>query len=88
MSQETSKKPAAPAPASGKRFSRRKFIGTAVGAAALAGGYSLAFGGQFRAAKADRRVDVLLIGGGIMSATLGVYPVSYTHLTLPTICSV
>ncbi|GAB3382202.1 malate dehydrogenase (quinone) [Massilia agri] len=71
MSQETSKNPAAPV--SGKRFSRRKFIGTAVGAAALAGGYSLAFGGQFRAAKADRKVDVLLIGGGIMSATLGVY---------------
>jgi len=71
MSQETSKNPAAPA--SSKRFSRRKFMGTAVGAAALAGGYSLAFGGQFRAAKADRAVDVLLIGGGIMSATLGVY---------------
>lgn len=70
MSQETSKNPA---PASSKRFSRRKFMGTAVGAAALAGGYSLAFGGQFRAAKADRAVDVLLIGGGIMSATLGVY---------------
>jgi malate dehydrogenase (quinone) len=31
------------------------------------------FGGQFRADKADRKVDVLLIGGGIMSATLGVY---------------
>lgn len=71
MSQKTSKNPAAPA--SSKRFSRRKFMGTAVGAAALAGGYSLAFGGQFRAAKADRTVDVLLIGGGIMSATLGVY---------------
>lgn len=71
MSQETSKNPAAPA--SRKRFSRRKFIGTTVGAAAVVGGYSLAFGGQFRAAKADRTVDVLLIGGGIMSATLGVY---------------
>ncbi|MFC5458921.1 malate dehydrogenase (quinone) [Massilia niabensis] len=71
MSQETSKNPAAPA--SRKRFSRRKFIGTAVGAAAVVGGYSVAFGGQFRAAKADRTVDVLLIGGGIMSATLGVY---------------
>lgn len=71
MSQKTSKNPAAPA--SSKRFSRRKFMGTAVGAAALAGGYSLAFGGQFRAARADRTVDVLLIGGGIMSATLGVY---------------
>lgn len=71
MSQETSKNPAVPA--SGKRFSRRKFFGTAVGAAAVVGGYSLAFGDQFRAAKADRTVDVLLIGGGIMSATLGVY---------------
>jgi malate dehydrogenase (quinone) len=61
------------APAGGKRFSRRKFIGAAVGAAAVWGGYSVFFGGQFRAAKADRSVDVLLIGGGIMSATLGVY---------------
>ncbi|MRW82848.1 malate dehydrogenase (quinone) [Pseudoduganella sp. FT26W] len=61
------------APADGKRFSRRKFIGAAVGAAAVWGGYSVFFGGQFRADKADRKVDVLLIGGGIMSATLGVY---------------
>ncbi|NGZ85136.1 malate dehydrogenase (quinone) [Duganella aceris] len=59
--------------AGGKRFSRRKFIGAAVGAAAVWGGYSVFFGGQFRADKADRSVDVLLIGGGIMSATLGVY---------------
>ncbi|MYM81056.1 malate dehydrogenase (quinone) [Duganella sp. FT50W] len=59
--------------AKGKRFSRRKFIGAAVGAAAVWGGYSALFGGQFRADKADRKVDVLLIGGGIMSATLGVY---------------
>jgi malate dehydrogenase (quinone) len=58
---------------SGKRFSRRQFIGAAVGAAAVWGGYSIFFGGQFRAAKADRSVDVLLIGGGIMSATLGTY---------------
>jgi malate dehydrogenase (quinone) len=58
---------------SGKRFSRRHFIGAAVGAAAVWGGYSIFFGGQFRAAKADRSVDVLLIGGGIMSATLGTY---------------
>jgi malate dehydrogenase (quinone) len=55
------------------RFSRRRFIGAAVGAAAVWGGYSVFFGGQFRADKADRQVDVLLIGGGIMSATLGVY---------------
>jgi malate dehydrogenase (quinone) len=57
----------------GGRFSRRQFIGAAVGAAAVWGGYSVLFGGQFRADKADRKVDVLLIGGGIMSATLGVY---------------
>jgi malate dehydrogenase (quinone) len=61
------------APANGKRFSRRKFIGAVAGAAAVWGGYSVFFGGQFRADKADRSVDVLLIGGGIMSATLGVY---------------
>ncbi|MET0321306.1 MAG: malate dehydrogenase (quinone) [Duganella sp.] len=61
-------------PVTGRRFSRRQFIGaTAVGAAAVWGGYSVFFGGQFRADKADRTVDVLLIGGGIMSATLGVY---------------
>jgi len=59
--------------AKGRRFSRRQFIGAAVGAAAVWGGYSVFFGGQFRADKADRKVDVLLIGGGIMSATLGVY---------------
>ncbi|MTV37744.1 malate dehydrogenase (quinone) [Duganella radicis] len=59
--------------AKGGRFSRRRFIGAAVGAAAVWGGYSVFFGGQFRADKADRKVDVLLIGGGIMSATLGVY---------------
>ena len=29
----------------------------------------------------------LLIGAGVLIAC-GVYPVSYTHLTLPTICSV
>ena len=62
------------ASATGNRFSRRQFIGaTAVGVAAVWGGYSVFFGGQFRADKADRSVDVLLIGGGIMSATLGVY---------------
>jgi malate dehydrogenase (quinone) len=55
------------------RFSRRQFIGAAAGAAVVWGGYSVFFGGQFRADKADRKVDVLLIGGGIMSATLGVY---------------
>ncbi|MGF7189240.1 malate dehydrogenase (quinone) [Robbsia andropogonis] len=55
------------------QFSRRKFIAAAVGSAAVLGGYSYFFGSQYRAAKADRKVDVLLIGGGIMSATLGVY---------------
>ncbi|WP_347557014.1 malate dehydrogenase (quinone) [Robbsia sp. KACC 23696] len=54
--------------------SRRKFMtAAAAGAAALYGGYSYGFGSQYRAARADREVDVLLIGGGIMSATLGVY---------------
>lgn len=57
----------------GKPFTRRKFLAAAVGAAAAWGGYSYFFGSQYRAAKADRKVDVLLIGGGIMSATLGVY---------------
>jgi len=71
MSQETSNKPAPPTPR--KRFSRRKFIGAAVGTAAVVGGYSAVFGRPYRAEKADRTVDVLLIGGGIMSATLGVY---------------
>nr|WP_315249768.1 malate dehydrogenase (quinone) [uncultured Duganella sp.] len=66
----TNKQPDA---AKGKGFTRRKFIGAAVGVAAVWGGYSALFGGQFRADKADRKVDVLLIGGGIMSATLGVY---------------
>lgn len=71
MSQKDNKNTAA----DGKRgrFSRRQFMGAAVGAAAVWGGYSVFFGGQFRADKADRKVDVLLIGGGIMSATLGVY---------------
>jgi len=63
----------AAAPVRRKGFSRRQFMGAAVGAAVVWGGYSVFFGGQFRADKADRKVDVLLIGGGIMSATLGVY---------------
>lgn len=42
-------------------------------AAAGAVGYGFFGGSQYRAEKADRSVDVLLIGGGIMSATLGVY---------------
>ncbi|KAB8045032.1 malate dehydrogenase (quinone) [Janthinobacterium aquaticum] len=57
----------------GRGVSRRKFMGVAVGAAAACGGYVALSGRQYRADKADRAVDVLLIGGGIMSATLGVY---------------
>jgi malate dehydrogenase (quinone) len=51
---------------------RRRLLGTALGAGAAFATYKWATGGQYRAAKADRNVDVLLIGGGIMSATLGV----------------
>ena len=71
MSRETKLNTAAPA--NGKRFTRRKFMGAAVGTVAVVGGYAVASNHQYRAAKADRSVDVLLIGGGIMSATLGVY---------------
>ncbi len=71
MSRETN--PNTPAPAKGTRFTRRKFMGAAVGTAAIVGGYAVAANHQYRADKADRTVDVLLIGGGIMSATLGVY---------------
>ncbi|WP_260986162.1 malate dehydrogenase (quinone) [Bordetella genomosp. 13] len=39
----------------------------------MALGYSYLTDDQYRAEKADRTVDALLIGGGIMSATLGVY---------------
>jgi malate dehydrogenase (quinone) len=46
--------------------------GLGLGAAGVLG-YSYFGGSQYRAEKADRTVDVLLIGGGIMSATLGVY---------------
>lgn len=52
---------------------RRLLLGTALGAGAVLVGYQLLSDGQYRAEKADRSVDVLLIGGGIMSATLGVY---------------
>ncbi|WP_295049613.1 malate:quinone oxidoreductase, partial [uncultured Paracoccus sp.] len=55
------------------RLTRRAFMGTALGAGAVLVGYNLLAGGQYRAETADRSVDVLLIGGGIMSATLGVY---------------
>lgn len=71
MSRASNPNPAAPA--SGKRVTRRKFMGAAVGTVAVVGGYSVLANHQYRADKADRSVDVLLIGGGIMSATLGVY---------------
>ena len=49
-------------------FSRRQLLGTAAtGLAAASLPSALAF-----ADSADTKVDVLLIGGGIMSATLGV----------------
>lgn len=57
-----------------KSASRRKFMLATAGVAAIGTvGYGYFSGSQYRAAKADRKVDVLLIGGGIMSATLGVY---------------
>ncbi|MEI4486514.1 malate dehydrogenase (quinone) [Frigidibacter sp. MR17.14] len=55
------------------RVTRRRLLGTALGAGAVLVASSLLFGGQYRAETADRSVDVLMIGGGIMSATLGVY---------------
>ena len=61
---ETDKKPLA--------ITRRRLLGTALGAGAAFAAYKWVTGGQYRAEKADRSVDVLLIGGGIMSATLGV----------------
>lgn len=70
MSRESNPNPATPA---AKRVTRRKFMGAAVGTVAVVGGYSVLANHQYRADKADRTVDVLLIGGGIMSATLGVY---------------
>lgn len=55
------------------RITRRRILGTALGAGAVLIGYNVLFDRQYRADKADRSVDVLMIGGGIMSATLGVY---------------
>ncbi|MDO5658606.1 MAG: malate dehydrogenase (quinone) [Paracoccus sp. (in: a-proteobacteria)] len=62
----------APRPRS-RGFTRRMFLGTALGAGAVVVGYNLISSGQYRAEVADRSVDILMIGGGIMSATLGVY---------------
>lgn len=56
-----------------KGLSRRQLLASAAVAGAGVIGYQYFFGSQYRAEKADRQVDVLLIGGGIMSATLGVY---------------
>jgi malate dehydrogenase (quinone) len=56
----------------GKPFTRRKFL-QPLSVPQPHGADTVLFGSQYRAAKADRKVDVLLIGGGIMSATLGVY---------------
>ena len=54
-------------------ITRRRLLGsTVLGAGVAFGGYKWATSGQYRAATAEREVDVLLIGGGIMSATLGV----------------
>ena len=52
-------------------ITRRRLLGTALGAGAAFAAYKW-MGSQYRAEKADRSVDVLLVGGGIMSATLGV----------------
>ena len=71
MNPET--KPYQATPSGGKRLTRRKFLGAAVGTAAIVGGCAVVANHQYRADKADRTVDVLLIGGGIMSATLGVF---------------
>lgn len=61
-----------PAPAKPLAITRRRLLGTALGAGAAFVAYKWVAGEQYRAESAERRVDVLLIGGGIMSATLGV----------------
>ncbi|MFD1332233.1 malate dehydrogenase (quinone) [Methylopila musalis] len=53
-------------------ITRRRLLGTALGAGAAFFAYKWATAGQYRAETAQRKVDVLLIGGGVMSATLGV----------------
>jgi len=42
----------------------------------------------FRAGMFNIGAEGQLIMGAIAAATVGIHPVSYTHLTLPTICSV
>ncbi len=54
------------------RITRRRLLASALGAGVAFLGYKWLTGDQYRAEKADRSVNVLLIGGGIMSATLGV----------------
>ncbi|KKW66985.1 malate:quinone oxidoreductase [Lampropedia cohaerens] len=52
---------------------RRQVLIGAAGAGAALLGYQYFFGSQYRAASAEKMVDVVMIGGGIMSATLGAY---------------
>ncbi|MFC3693265.1 malate dehydrogenase (quinone) [Chenggangzhangella methanolivorans] len=66
---ETSRAKAASKPLA---ITRRRLLGTALGAGAAFFAYRWLTEEQHRAETADRSVDVLLIGGGIMSATLGV----------------
>lgn len=76
MTRETGNTPdpqSGPKAAGRMKLTRRRLLGTALGAGAALVAYRLLAGGQYRAETADRSVDVLLIGGGIMSATLGVY---------------
>lgn len=54
------------------RLTRRRLLASVFGAGVAVFGYKWLTDNQYRAEKADRSVDVLLIGGGIMSATLGV----------------
>lgn len=67
-----SKKASGTAGKSPTLLTRRRLLGTALGAGAAFATYKWLAGGQYRAEKADRSVDVLMIGGGIMTATLGV----------------
>ncbi len=68
------KDPSSPKSGKGVRLTRRRLLaGSAVFAgSALAGSAVLKAGNTPPDGQAQRKVDVLLIGGGIMSATLGV----------------
>lgn len=65
----SSKNTPSKASASGLNLSRRQLLGSAAGGAAVVSTTALPAWAQ---ASADKTVDVLLVGGGIMSATLGV----------------